>query len=101
MAQVRRASAAIPCRTVKFTRSIKAVFNLPEKPNPCKAAVSASSVPRRMTWRDPNQLAPPVAFLHLTIDQARCHLPLTHVPASTISYEPVSKMGREGIEIQI
>ena len=38
-------AAAIPCRTVRFTRSIEAVFNRPEKPNPCRA----SSVPRRIT----------------------------------------------------
>jgi hypothetical protein len=25
--------------------------------------------------RDPYQLAPPVAFLHLTVDQPRCYLP--------------------------
>jgi len=49
VAQVRRASAATPWRTVRFTRSIKAVFNLPERPNPCKAALRAASVPRRIT----------------------------------------------------
>ena len=49
MAQVRRASAAIACRTVRFTRSMNAVFNRPEKPHPCKAAVRASSVPSRIT----------------------------------------------------
>ena len=36
VAQLRRASAAIPCRTVRFTRSMNAVFSRPEKPNPCK-----------------------------------------------------------------
>jgi hypothetical protein len=50
---------------------------------------------------DPNQLAPSVALFHLTIDQARRHLPLTHVPASTTSYEPVSKMSGESIEVHI
>src|SRR5207302_2563419 len=50
VAQVRRARAAKPWRTVRFTRSIKAVFNRPEKPNPCKAAVRASCVPSRITW---------------------------------------------------
>ena len=51
--------------------------------------------------RDPQQLAPPVAFLHLAVDQARCHLPLAHVPPSTTSCEPLAKMGCEGIEIHI
>jgi hypothetical protein len=36
-------------RTVKFTRSIQAVFNFPEKPSSCKVAVRAASVPSRMT----------------------------------------------------
>src|SRR5436309_694337 len=29
------------------------------------------------------------------------HLPLTHVPASTTHLSPVSKMGREGIEVEV
>jgi len=49
VAQVRRASAEQPWRTVRFTRSLQAVCNLPAKPNPCKAALRASSVPRRIT----------------------------------------------------
>jgi hypothetical protein len=36
-------------RTVRFTRSIKAVFNRPEKPSLCKATVRASCVPSRIT----------------------------------------------------
>ena len=51
--------------------------------------------------RDPHYLAPPVAFLHLAVDQTCRHLPLAHVSPSPTSCEPVSKMGREGIEIQI
>jgi hypothetical protein len=51
--------------------------------------------------RDPQQLTAPVAFLHLAIGQARCHLPLAHVPPSATHLEPVSKMGREGVEIGI
>jgi hypothetical protein len=50
---------------------------------------------------DPCQLAPSVAFFHLAVDQPRRHLPLKHSPPSTTSYEPVSKMGGEGIEIQV
>lgn len=48
--QVRRARAGTPCRTVSFTRSIKAVFNLPEKPNSCKVIVRGASVSRRITY---------------------------------------------------
>jgi hypothetical protein len=49
VAQVRRARADTPCRTVKFTRSIKAVFNRPERPNHGPATLRAASVPRRIT----------------------------------------------------
>ena len=48
--------------------------------------------------RDANELTPPVALFHLAVDQARGHLPLA---PSTTSCEPLAKMGREGIEIQI
>ena len=34
---------------VSGARSIKAVFNRPERTNPCKAALRAASVPRRIT----------------------------------------------------
>src|SRR5215469_224931 len=50
---------------------------------------------------DPNQLAPPVALFHLTVDQACRHLPLTHVPASTTHLEPVSKMSRQRIVVEV
>ena len=51
--------------------------------------------------RNPHYLAPPVAFLHLAVDQASCHLPLAHVPPSTTSCEPVSKMSRQSREVQV
>jgi hypothetical protein len=50
---------------------------------------------------DPNQLAPLVAFLHLAVDQARRHLPLTHFTPSATHLEPVSKMGSQGIKVQV
>src|SRR5215472_8620678 len=49
LAQVRLASAATPCLTVRFTRSMKAVFSRPEKPSLCKAALRSASVPSRVT----------------------------------------------------
>ncbi len=49
----------------------------------------------------PHQLAPLVAFLHLAIDQSFCHLPPEYFPPSASHPEPVSKMGRERIEVQI
>jgi hypothetical protein len=50
------------CRTVRFTRSIQAVLSRPEKPNPCKAALRAGSVPASLQVRDPYQLAPKVSI---------------------------------------
>ncbi len=41
--------------------------------------------------RDLHQLAPPVTFFHLTIDQAHRHLPLGHVAAPTNHLEPLYK----------
>jgi hypothetical protein len=42
--------------------------------------------------RDPRQLTPPVGFLHLPVDQACRHLPLTPSPTHLKS---LPKMGRE------
>jgi hypothetical protein len=101
VAQVRRASAAIPWRTVRFTRSIKAVFNRPERPHPCKAALRAGSVPRRITCVTRTSLRQRSAFLHLAVDQAWLHQPSTHVASSTTHMEPLAKVGRERIKVQI
>src|SRR5262249_17040980 len=38
---------------------------------------------------------------HLAIDQAWFHLPPAHVAPSSTQREPLTKVGREGIEIQI
>ena len=51
--------------------------------------------------RDPRQLTPPVAFLHLAVDQTRRHLPPTCYPPSTTFCEPLSKMGRQRIKVQV
>jgi hypothetical protein len=50
---------------------------------------------------DARQLAPPVAFFHLTVDQPRCYLPLAHVAPSANHLEPLSKMGRECVKVQV
>jgi hypothetical protein len=47
------------------------------------------------------ELAPPVAFLHLAIDQTSRHLPLPHSPPARTSCEPVAKMGRQRIKVQV
>jgi len=101
VAQVRRASAATPCRTVRFTRSIKAVFRRPERPNPCKAAVRATSVPRLITCMTRVSLLQRSAFFHLAVDQARSHLPSAYVSPSTSLFPPCPKMSRESIKVAI
>ncbi len=71
------------------------------KAHPLHGGLESGLCPQAHHVGDPNQLALLVAFFHLTIDQARCHLPMEHVPPSTASYKPVSKMGREGIKVAI
>ncbi len=51
--------------------------------------------------RHTNQLAPLVAFLHLTVDQASHHLPLASMLPSATRLDPVSKMGRQSIKVQV
>ncbi len=98
---MRRASAAIPCRIVRFTLSMKAVFSRPEKPNPCKAVERSACVPRRITCETRTSLRQRSDFLHLTIDQSSRHLPPKRFPPSPTHLEPLSKMGRERIEVDI
>lgn len=50
---------------------------------------------------DAHQLAPLIDFLHLAIDRLCRHLPLPPLPPSTTHLAPVSKMGRQRIEIHI
>src|SRR5690242_3018274 len=47
------------------------------------------------------QLTPPVAFLHLAVDQARRYLPSAYVSPSTSLFPPCPKMSREGIKVEI
>jgi hypothetical protein len=51
--------------------------------------------------RDPYQLASPVAFLHLAVDQPRCYLPLAHGAPSVNHLEPLTKVGRERIKVEV
>ncbi len=95
MAQVRRASAAMPWRMVRFTRSIKAVFSRPEKPILCKLARISVLSAKAHHRCDACQLATPVAFLHLTVDQLLCHLPPACFQASTDYFKPLSVFGDE------
>ena len=69
--------------------------------HPLQAGLESSFGPQAHHLCNPNEPAPPIAFFHLTIDQARRHLPMEHDPPRTTSCEPASKMGREGIKIAI
>jgi len=51
--------------------------------------------------RNPYQFAPAVAFLHLAVDQAWLHLPLANVAASPTQGEPLTKVGRERIKVEL
>jgi len=51
--------------------------------------------------RDTNQLAPPIAFLHLAVDQASRHLPLAHIAPAMAEGEPLTKVSGERIEVEI
>jgi hypothetical protein len=57
--------------------------------------------PQTHYLRDARQLASPVTFLHLTIDQLCCYLPAAGFPASATNLEPLSKMSGQRIEVQI
>ncbi len=57
--------------------------------------------PKAHHVRDAHELASRVTFFHLTIDQFRSYLPLIDFPAAATHLKPVSKMGRERIEIEI
>jgi len=50
---------------------------------------------------DANQLAPSVALLHLTVDQAWFHRSPAHLPPSPIHLELVSKLSGQGIKVEI
>jgi len=68
---------------------------------PLQTNLESVPCPQTHHRRNSHQLTTPVAFLHLTIDQLRRHLPLECFPPSATHLKPVSKMGGEGIEIHI
>jgi hypothetical protein len=80
---------------------MKAVFNRPEKPKPCKVARISVLCPQAHDVGDPNQLAPPIAFFHLTVDQTRSHLPPEDFPPSATHLAPVSEMGGQRVEVEV
>ena len=69
--------------------------------HPLQGTRESSLCPKAHYRRDLNQLASPVAFLHLAIDQASRHLPPTCYSPLMTHLKPLAKMGREGIEVQI
>ena len=71
------------------------------KAHPRPRGLESGFCPQAHHVRDTHQLAPPIAFFHLTIAQARRQLPIGHFPPSRTSCEPVTKLGREGIKVAI
>src|SRR5215471_16557753 len=58
-----------------------AVFNRPEKPNPCKPTVRSACFLRRIACMTRTSLRQRSAFFHLTVDDSRCNLPsFAHSP---------------------
>ena len=51
--------------------------------------------------RHAHQLAPPVAFLHLTVVQPRRYLPPSSMPPWATHLKPLSKMSCQRVEVQI
>jgi hypothetical protein len=51
--------------------------------------------------RDAHQLASPVTFFHLTVDQTHCYLPSKGFAPTTPHLSPMSEMGGESIEVEI
>jgi hypothetical protein len=85
-------------RTVRFTRSIQAVFSRPERPSPRPRKLESGLCSQAHDMGDAYQLAPSIAFFHLAVDEAWLHLPLAHVAPSTAQGEPLAKVGRESIK---
>jgi len=71
--------------------SVQSSRETQSRPGDCESG----ACPKAHHVRDPHQLAPPVDFLHLTIYQLCCYLPLVHFPASTKHFKPLAKMSRE------
>jgi len=68
---------------------------------PLQASLESVLSPEPHHVRDPHQLAPAVAFLHLAVDQTWLHQPSAHVASSTTHLSPLAKVGRERIKVQI
>jgi hypothetical protein len=51
--------------------------------------------------RNAHQLAPSVAFFHLSVDQAWLHQPSAQVVPSTTHLEPLAKVGCKRIKVEI
>jgi hypothetical protein len=80
---------------------MKAVFSRPERPSLRPRGRQGSACSKAHHVRDAHQLATPVAFLHLPVDQLRRHLPPEYFPPSATHLKPVSEMGSQGIEIDV
>ncbi len=69
--------------------------------HPLQGSLESGLGPQAHHVGHPNQLASPVTFLHLAVDQARRHLPSAHIAPATTQREPLAKVGRESREVEI
>ena len=60
----------------------KSGVQLPREAHPLQGALESGTCSKAYHVRDPHQLAPSVAFLHLTVNQSFHHLPLAYFPLS-------------------
>ena len=98
-----RPSAPNECRHALAQRHIHALdkgsIQLGAQTQPAQGAAERLACPTTHQMRDPHQTPPLIAFLHLPVDQPGCEMPLARPSPDTL--DPLPKMGRQSIEVQI
>jgi len=98
---VKRVGEMSELSTTEWGSTMNAVFNLPERPNPRSRGFESVLCSKSHHRRDAHQLASPVAFFHLAVDQTRRYVPSAYVAPLATHLAPVSKMGRERIKVHM
>ena len=101
MAQVRRANAATRISDGQVHTLDKGGIELSREAYRLQGTCEIFLGPQPHHVRHLNHLPPSVAFFHLAVEQARCHLPPAYLAPSSTHLSPLSKMSREGIKVQI
>src|SRR5258708_27229012 len=69
--------------------------------HPLQGDFESGACPKSHYVSDPHQLAPTVAFFHLTVYHPRCYLPLAHFPPSANHLKPLSTIGLQRIHVEL